>query len=149
MIMQNTGATVVGFGFRARASVDSLRSALKAACAATESATGHAPAITALATAADKARHPAIVELADALALPLVAVPLAQLASTAATTSLPVSNHVPERYGARSLAGLSALAAAGPGAHLLAPRVVSADQMATAAIAVVACIDHHPQTTPL
>ena len=142
-----TGATVVGFGFRALASVASLRSALQAACAATESATGYAPELTALATAADKASHPALIELANELALPLVAVPLAQLAGPAATASLPVSNRIPERYGERSLAGSSALAAAGPGAHLLAPRAVSADQMATAAIAVT-CSSPHPHFTP-
>ena len=148
MTMQYTGATVVGFGFRALASVASLRSALKAACAATESATGHAPALTALATAEDKASHPAIIELAHALALPLVAVPLAQLAGPAAMALLPVGKRIPERYGARSLAGSSALAAAGSGAHLLAPRAVSADHMATAAIAVVTCINNQLHTTP-
>lgn len=146
--MQYTGATVVGFGFRARASVTSLRSALKAACAATESATGYAPALTALATAEDKASHPAIIELAQALALPLVAVPLAQLTGPAATASLPVGKHIPARYGARSLAGSSALAAAGPGAHLLAPRAISADHMATAAIAAVNCFNNQLHSTP-
>jgi cobalt-precorrin 5A hydrolase len=146
--VQYTGATVVGFGFRARASVASLRSALKAACAATERATGHSPAITALATAADKASHPAIIELAQGIALPLIAVPLAQLFGPATTALLPFSKHIPERYGARSLAGSSALAAAGPGAHLLGPRAISADRMATAAIAVVASINNQQHTTP-
>lgn len=89
------------------------------------------PALTALATADDKAAHPALAQLAAELALPVVAVPLAQLAGQTAAPSA----HVPERYGARSLAESSALAAAGPGARLLASRAESADQMATAAIA--------------
>ena len=152
MTVQNTNAAsavVAGFGFRALASVASLRSALLAAYAASESAAGHAPALTALATAEDKASHPALIELADELGLTLVAVPFAQLAGPIATASLPVSNRIPERYGARSVAASSALAAAGPGAQLLAPRAISADQLATAAIAVGPPNDNHLHTTPL
>ena len=120
---------VAGFGFRANAKVASLRSALEAA-----NATQPASLLTALATAQDKATHPAILELANELALPLRAVALAQLAS--ATASMTFSHHIPERYGARSVAESSALAAAGPGAQLLASRAISTDKMATAALAV-------------
>ena len=127
--------TVAGLGFRAGAGVASLRSALQAALSACASATGSLPALTALATADDKATHPALAQLAAELALPVVAVPLAELAGHIGTLSATPSTHVPQRYGARSLAESSALAAAGPGASLLAPRAVSADQMATAAIA--------------
>ncbi len=129
--------TVAGLGFRADAGVASLRSALQAALSASASASaiGSPPALTALATADDKATHPALAQLAAELALPVVAVPLAELAGHIGTLSAAPSAHVPQRYGARSLAESSALAAAGPGARLLASRTVSADQMATAAIA--------------
>lgn len=133
---------VAGFGFRANATMASLRSALEAA-----NATQPAPVLTALATAQDKAMHPAIIELARELALPLRAVALAQLAST--TASVTSSHHIPERYGARSVAESSALAAAGPGAQLLAPRAISTDKMATAALAVASSHIHHSPPTPL
>ena len=120
---------VAGFGFRAAATLESLRSALQVA------SNGSAVTITALATAADKASHPALIELANDLGLSLIAVPLAQLTASSATAALSANNRIPERYGARSVAESSALAAAGQGAQLLAARAVSADNMATAAIA--------------
>lgn len=142
-------SAVAGFGFRAEATVASLRSALQAACAANKSATDQVPVLTALATAEDKAAHPALAQLAAELALPVVAVPLAQLAQLAqlaghvGTLSAAPSAHVPERYGARSLAESAALSAAGPGARLLAPRAVSADHMAIAAIADLRVVNKH------
>jgi cobalt-precorrin 5A hydrolase len=45
------------------------------------------------------------------------------------------SARVRERFGTGSVAEASALAAAGPGARLLGPRVISGDGLATAAIA--------------
>ncbi len=135
---------VAGFGFRANATVASLRSALEAAHS---NATQPAPLLTALATAQDKAMHPAILELVHELALPLQAVALAQL--TSATASMTYSPQIPERYGARSVAESSALAAAGPGAQLLTPRAISADKMATAALAVAPSHIHlSPSTSP-
>ena len=131
-----TASAVAGFGFRAGATLESLRSALQ------EASNGSAVTITALATAADKASHPALTELARDLAVPLIAVPLAQLTESSAATALPAHSRIPERYGARSLAESSALAAAGQGAQLLAPRAVSADNMATAAIAI---LKFHPR----
>ncbi len=125
---------VAGLGFRSGADVASLRSALQVAMSASRRATGTPPVLTALATAEDKATHPALTQLAAELALPVVAVPLAKLTEFAEHIGAP-SAHVPQRYGARSLAESTALTAAGPGAHLLAPRAVSADHMATAAIA--------------
>ena len=131
-----TANAIAGFGFRAAATLESLRSALHMA------SNGSVIAITALATAADKANHPALMALARELTLPLMAVPLAQLTQSSAAAVLPTHSRIPARYGARSLAESSALAAAGPGAHLLAPRAVSADKMATASIASIAI--HHP-----
>lgn len=135
--MTASARTVAGFGFRAGATLASLRSALQAASASSQSATGKPLAVTALATAADKASHPALTELARTWGLPLIAVPLAQLTESSAAVAPPANSRIPARYGARSLAESSALAAAGPGAHILAPRAVSADKMATAAIAIL------------
>jgi cobalt-precorrin 5A hydrolase len=146
--------TVAGLGFRASASVESLRSALQVAMAASQSAAAAPLVLTALATAEDKAHHPAFTQLAAEIALPVVAVPLAQLAelarcieacsATQHTAALrPPHHHGPQRYGARSLAESSALSATGPGARLLAPRAVSTDRLATAAIAAIA------ESTPL
>lgn len=144
-------SAVAGFGFRAQATVASLRSALQAACANSASATAKPPtAITALATAEDKATHPAMIALAREMALPVIAVPLTKLTQAQAEAALSVplgapcgltaSSHLPARYGSRSLAESSALAAAGQEAHLLAPRAVSVDKMATASIATVAVL---------
>ncbi|MBP6304562.1 MAG: cobalamin biosynthesis protein [Giesbergeria sp.] len=130
---------MAGFGFRAAATLESLRSALHMA------SNGSVIAITALATAADKANHPALMALARELTLPLMAVPLAQLTESSAAAVLAAHSRIPERYGARSLAESSALAAAGQGAHLLAPRAVSADKMATAAIASITLHKFHPR----
>ena len=134
-----TANAVAGFGFRAGATLESLRSALHMA------SNGSVISITALATAADKAHHPALMALARELTLPLMAVPLAQLTESSAAAVLAAHSRIPERYGARSLAESSALAAAGQGAHLLAPRAVSADKMATAAIASITLHKFHPR----
>ena len=142
---------VAGLGFRAQCNVASLRAALNAALSAALDATQqtHGPAstystssmpitLTALATAADKATHPALLQLAAELQLPITPVNLPQLARQAATPSA----HVPTRYGAHSVAEAAALAAtamavlAGSAqAQLLTPRCTSPDRLATAAIA--------------
>ena len=142
---------VAGLGFRAQCTVASLRAALNAALSAALDATQqtHGPAstystssmpitLTALATAADKATHPALLQLAAELQLPITPVNLSQLVSQAATPSA----HVPARYGAHSVAEAAALAAtamavlAGSAqAQLLTPRCTSPDRLATAAIA--------------
>ena len=134
-----TANAIAGFGFRAAATLESLRSALHMA------SNGSVIAITALATAADKAHHPALMALVRELTLPLMAVPLAQLTESSAAAVLAAHSRIPERYGARSLAESSALAAAGQGAQLLAPRAVSADKMATAAIASITLLKFHPR----
>ena len=150
---------VAGLGFRAQCTVASLRAALNAALnaalsaaldaaqqthgpASTHGASGMPITLTALATAADKASHPALLQLAAELQLPITPVNLPQLASQAATPS----KHVPARYGAHSVAEAAALAAALAAAavtsqaehvqaQLLAPRCTSPDRLATAAIA--------------
>ena len=132
---------VAGLGFRAQCNVASLRAALNAALAAAQqvqSTSSTSITLTALATAADKASHPALLQLAAELQLPITPVNLLKLASQAATPSA----HVPARYGTRSVAEAAALAAAamtvqaGPfRAQLLTPRCTSPDRLATAAIA--------------
>ena len=123
--------TVAGLGFRAQSNVASLRAALNAALEVAQASQGTALTLTALATAADKATHPALMQLAADLQLPLAPSHLPQLASQAATPSA----HVPARYGAHSVAEAAALAAAGPAAVLLTHRCTSPDRMATAALA--------------
>lgn len=142
---------VAGLGFRAQCNVASLRAALNAALSAALDATQqtHGPAstysasgmpitLTGLATAADKATHPALLQLAAELQLPITPVNLTQLASQAATPSA----HVPARYGAHSVAEAAALAATAMAvqaepvqAQLLTPRCTSPDRLATAALA--------------
>ncbi len=123
---------IAGIGLRQQASTQALRQVLTAAL----DAAGRGEAVLslcALASAADKCEHPALLQLARELGLPLQAVPLEQLPHQAAQPSA----HVPARYGARSLAEAAALAAAGPGAELAGGRQISADGSATAAIAIL------------
>lgn len=120
--------SVAGFGFRAAATTESLKHALEAALAQS----GTPISLTALATAWDKATAPAFVRFAADRGLPVIAIPANALHTQQAHTSA----HVPARYGQRSLAESSALAAAGLGAQLLGPRSVSLDRMATAAVAI-------------
>ena len=113
-----------GFGFREGARVESLEQALRAALADTG---GERPEIIATLTA--KARHGAMLDLAERLGLPLLAVePDGRRTLTASPASLAA-------YGTGSVAETAALAAAGPGARLLGPRALSSDRMATCAIA--------------
>ncbi|MDO5704180.1 MAG: cobalamin biosynthesis protein [Paracoccus sp. (in: a-proteobacteria)] len=112
---------VAGFGFTSTATADSLRAALDAAIAATGLTPTHA------ATAADKAAALGV------LNLPVIAV-----------TNLPADTPTqsPASLAARvtgSVAEAAALAAAGPGARLAAPRVISSDRRATCAIAIRDC----------
>jgi cobalt-precorrin 5A hydrolase len=125
---------VAGLGFRTGCEVDSLRSALLAALDVASTASSKPITIahlSALATAADKAHHPALLQLAAELQVPIQPILLPALADQPATPSA----HVPERYGAHSVAEAAALAAAGSGATLLGRRSISPDRMATAALA--------------
>ena len=115
---------VAGFGFRATATPRALREALILA--------GGAHGLTALATVDTKAQGTALQSLAQALNLPVVAVPPADLAIQ---TVLTHSARVHALYGTGSMAEAAALAAAGPGARLLSIRAQSEDGTATAAIA--------------
>ncbi|BDT72186.1 hypothetical protein os4_17210 [Comamonadaceae bacterium OS-4] len=127
---------VAGLGFRAGCELASLRSALQAALDAASTARGRTitPAhLSTLAAAADKTNHPALLQLAGELQVPIHTIPLTALANQPAAPSA----HVPERYGAHSVAEAAALAAAGAGATLLGHRSISPDRMATAALASI------------
>ncbi len=115
---------IAGIGFRETADISSLRSALMSA--------GGTDGVTALATVAEKAEAQALLALATELHLPIRAIAPDALA---AVETLTRSERVAARFGTGSLAEAAALAAAGPAARLLGPRAVSADGMATAAIA--------------
>jgi cobalt-precorrin 5A hydrolase len=111
-----------GFGFRSAATADSLADALARA--------GGTPNV--LATAGDKASSPAFLHLAERMGLPIAAIDTAALR---AQTTLTQSHASRAARGTGSVAEAAALAAAGPGARLLSPRVVSADGMSTCALA--------------
>ena len=115
---------VAGIGFRAEATVASLRAALAAA--------GGADGVAALATSEAKAGAEVMRAFAAELGLPIIAVAPADLARQVTLTE---SARVREKTGAGSLAEAAALAALGSKARLLGPRAVSDDHMATAAIA--------------
>jgi cobalt-precorrin 5A hydrolase len=114
---------IAGLGFRKSADTNSLRDALIRA--------GGQNA-TALATAADKANAAPLRQLAAELGLKIHAIPATLLAIQPVLTHSP---RVAQLYGTGSLAEAAALAAAGPGAKLQAPRVTSQDGKATAALA--------------
>lgn len=114
-----------GFGFRGAATVESLRDALERAAA------GHR--VACLAAPADKADAATLRSLAGTLGVPVVAVAAAALAATDTPSR---SARVLAARGTGCVAEAAALVAAGRGARLLGPRVVSADRLATCAIAV-------------
>ena len=113
---------VAGFGFRSGASLAALQDALARA--------GGPEGVTHLATVASKAEG--LVPLAGVLGVPVIAVPAGDLPGQAVLTH---SERVDALFGTGSVAEAAALAAAGPGARLWGPRVVSTNGTATAAIA--------------
>lgn len=115
---------VAGFGFNSKTTANSLADALDA--------TGYATVITALATAADKAIAPPVLDFAKSRNLPIVPVATQDLQATKTKTQSVISRLM-RRTG--SVAEAAALAAAGADASLLATRHISADRTATCAIA--------------
>ena len=113
---------VAGFGFRSGVTLAALQDALARA--------GGVQGITHLATLETKVAG--LAPLGRALGLPVV--PVTQDAMRVQET-VTQSERVEILFGAGSVAEAAALAAAGPGAWLRGPRAVSADGMATAAIA--------------
>ncbi len=120
---------VAGIGCRAAVDAASVREAVAAALR--ETGRGAAE-IALLATVPAKAEEPGLVAAATALGLELLAVPEDALRA-AAPRCLTDSPRVRSVAGLPSVAEAAALAAAGPGARLLAPR--SAAGGATCALA--------------
>jgi cobalt-precorrin 5A hydrolase len=116
----------IGIGFTTRASEASLAAALRARLA-------EGPADL-VATAADKASHPALVAAARALGLASVPVPDDAMQAMAPHLVTCSFRSVAARQ-IGSVAEAAALAAAGGGARLDGARVVSEDGLATTAIA--------------
>ncbi|MFB6415535.1 MULTISPECIES: cobalamin biosynthesis protein [Bradyrhizobium] len=115
---------VAGLGFRKDVTLASLREALLAA--------GGAEGLAAMATVSDKADTESLKQLARECGVPIKAVPADVLAGIDTPTQ---SKLVAEKFGTGSIAEAAALAAVGPGARLIARRVISQDRTATAAIA--------------
>lgn len=118
---------VAGFGFRQGATQMALADALEKARAIA----GETP-IAALATHVSKSEHPAIQALASKFALPVLSLDERALSGVQTKTQ---SKRVAALFGTGSIAEAAALAAAGAGARLVCPRVISSDGMAVAAIA--------------
>lgn len=115
---------VAGFGFRTSASVESLRDALEMA--------GGSAGLGAIATLSEKAGSDSILALADAIGVPVRAIPAARLRAMTTQTQ---SAESLAAHGTGSVAEAAALAAAGEAARLLGSRSISTDRLATCAIA--------------
>lgn len=113
---------IAGIGFREAAQVESLLDALARAGAAD---------LRHIALPEVKARHQAAMQLSR-LGYHLHPVSAAALTAPATLTDSAASRAA---HGTGSVSEACALAAIGPGARLIAPRAISADGMATAAIA--------------
>ena len=113
---------IAGIGFREAAQVESLLDALEQAGAAD---------LRHIALPAVKARHHAAMQLSR-MGYHLHPVSAEALTAPATLTDSAASRAA---HGTGSVSEACALAAIGPGASLAAPRAVSADGMATAAIA--------------
>ncbi|MGL6210558.1 MAG: cobalamin biosynthesis protein [Paracoccaceae bacterium] len=114
---------VAGLGFRSVAPLASLEEALGAALAADDLP------LDAVAALPQKAGSPVMLALAKKLGLPVWAVEVAGVHTPTQSARIVAG------FGTGSVAEAAALAAAGPGARLVVGRRVSADGMATAAIA--------------
>jgi len=116
---------VAGFGFRAAATAESLRDALARAAGERE--------VTAFAAPADKAKAACLSVLAGELGVEIHTLAADDLSRQQTPTEAP---RVRAARGTGSVAEAAALAAAGPSGRLLAPRSISADRLATCAIAI-------------
>ncbi|MCM3566028.1 cobalamin biosynthesis protein [Hydrogenophaga intermedia] len=137
---------VAGFGFRAEASLHSLREALRCALDETDIAGLPLRSLVLLATARDKAQASCLQDLAAELKLPICALTPAEMAAIATLTD---SAPVRQRRGTGSVAEAAALMAAnklaGEAATLLHPRSVSPDRLAACALATFTSL---PGTNP-
>jgi cobalamin biosynthesis protein CbiG len=128
MVVGEAVMNVAGIGCRRGVASGEVEAAIAAALAST----GH-PRLDALATGEAKRQEPAIAAAAFRLGLPLLHPAMPDMADAAPGT-LTRSARVEVLFGIPSLAEAAALAAAGPGARLLGPRL--AVGRVTCAIAV-------------
>lgn len=122
-VLSDPAAVVAGFGFRDGATIDSLRDALGRV-------TGPTP--TVFATPQSKQDHPALIALAAELDVSIAPVSPDLLTRQETPTQSDASLRA---HGTGSVSEAAALAVAGEGAQLFAARAVSADGMATCALA--------------
>lgn len=131
---------VIGLGFRAEASPESLEAVLGAAIAAAMAQAPGARPPPVLASASDKAQSPMMRALAARHGLIILALDAAALAAQAHNVTTR-ETRVTRLPGGASLCEAAALAGAAQGApsgeaRLIVPRMIGADRMATAAVAL-------------
>ena len=112
----------VGLGFRAAANLEGVQDLFLRMQVM--------PPLT-LAVPAFRQTHPVVADL-QAAGFKLVPIPEAMLLCVSTPTRSP---RILARFGTGSLAEACAIIAAGPGARLVEPRVISADRCVTAALA--------------
>ena len=117
---------VAGLGFRRGVTLEGLSAALALVAEVVGSAV-----VEALATAEDKAGEPGLHQLVAETGLPLHVVPQALLVAQRVEGSA----RVKALYGTGSVAEASALAAAGPCARLLVPKLIGPDGRVVVAVA--------------
>tara|TARA_R110000850_G_scaffold214432_1_gene340340 strand:- start:682 stop:1083 length:402 start_codon:yes stop_codon:yes gene_type:complete len=115
---------VAGFGFRSEATLESLAQAL-------DQLIDQCGAIDKLAAA--RSMLPLVEELGQLRHIEVIAVSDAELPTVATLTH---STQSMQARGTGSVAEAVALLAAGPNARLMGPRIISADRLATAALAL-------------
>ena len=120
---------VVGVGLRAQATPANLQALWLQAQALLP---GQADCFCAVAVLQGKAQHPALADWLGLASAPVLAVPVEPMRHQPVATQSP---RLQARYGTGSVAEAAALAAAGPQAQLLVPRLVAEDGSATLAVA--------------
>ncbi|MCD6006115.1 cobalamin biosynthesis protein [Halomonas sp. IOP_6] len=128
--MKQSVLRVAGFGFRSEATLESLIQALDQLIDQYGAAYKYG-LINRLAAA--RSMLPLVEELGRLRNIEVIAVADAELSTV---TTLTHSTHSLQARGTGSVAEAVALLAAGPGATLLGPRIISADRQATAALAL-------------
>ena len=121
---------VAGVGLRAQATPATLQALWLQAQALLP---GQADCFCAVAVLQGKARHPALADWLGLAPAPVLAVPVEQMRHQPVATQSP---RLQARYGTGCVAEAAALAAAGPQAQLLVPRLVAEDGSATLAVAL-------------
>ncbi|AIA75754.1 hypothetical protein FF32_13155 [Halomonas campaniensis] len=129
--MRQSALKIAGFGFRSEATLESLVQALDQLIDQYAAVYKYG-LINRLAAA--HSMLPMVEELGRLRNIEVIAVADAELSTVATLTH---STHSLQARGTGSVAEAVALLAAGPGATLLGPRIISADRRATAALALL------------